>query len=279
MASNHFRIYQKGLYGIALIAILLSAGTLAAQDMAPYCCAPPFVTTVVPPNILISLDNSGSMWDWAYSTTSIFMTDTTRWYGYFKPDSMYRWASNHWESDPAGIWPGNILNWVCMSRADVAKKVLTGGKGNLVSGKARLVSEGRSNWTKRYYRDGSNYNTFSITNSANVTYVSVSRTGVNPPINATLASTPIRVDIPEIEYRGVLDQIGDKDDDRHWDDDAPIFGLWHYNDDRGGHIRDYLGDPDIIDLRNHINDVSCDTWTPLAENMFEICHYFSQAAP
>lgn len=260
---------------IILVAIILT-GFAFAQDMAPYCCAPPFVTTVVPPNILISLDNSGSMFDRAYSGTSLNMTDTITWYGYFKPESMYVWSANHFESDPAGIWPGNILNWVCMSRADVAKKVLTGGKGNLVGGHARLQSEGRSSWTKRYHRDATNYNEFYVYHSANATYVEVTIVGANPPINATM-DHKVAVDIPAIEYRGVLDQIGDKDDDDHWDADAPIFGLWHYNHDRGGYIRDYLGDPDIIDLRNHINDVVCDTWTPLGENYFEILHYFSQA--
>ncbi|MGB3340404.1 MAG: PilC/PilY family type IV pilus protein [bacterium] len=270
------------IHGICLsssvIAILLFCTNLGlAQEMAPYCCAPPFVTTVVPPNILISLDNSGSMYQRAYTTETIYMTDTTNYYGYFKPESNYVWAVNHFESDPAGIWPGRILNWATLSRADVAKKVLTGGKGNVLGSVARLLSEGRNSWDVYYRRDASNYNRFYITHSANATYVTVTRSGVNPPINATMSNIKVTVDIPEPEYRGVLDQIGDKDNDRHWDDDAPIFGLWHYNNDRGGHIRDYLGDPDIIDLRNHINDMVCETWTPLAENMFEILHFYSQA--
>ncbi|MEO0184577.1 MAG: PilC/PilY family type IV pilus protein [candidate division WOR-3 bacterium] len=261
------------------IIMILCAGALFAQEMAPYCCAPPFVTTVVPPNIMISLDNSGSMFDQAYSTNTIYMTDTIRYYGYFKPDSNYRWQVNRFVSDPTGPWPGKILNWATHSRADIAKKVLTGGKGNEVGGVARLLSEGRSSWTKYYRRDASNYNIFSISHQANATKLTVTIVGSNPPINATLNNVTVEVDIPQIEYRGVLDQIGDKDDNRHWDDDAPIFGLWHYNFDRGGHIRDYLGDPDIIDLRNHVNEMVCDTWTPLAENYFEILHYFSQASP
>jgi type IV pilus assembly protein PilY1 len=32
-------------------------------------------------------------------------------------------------------------------------------------------------------------------------------------------------------------------------------------------------------MRNHINDMECDTWTPLAESYLEILHYFSQAPP
>ncbi len=283
----------------ATFVLLLFVSFGFAQEMAPYCCAPPFVTTVVPPNILISLDNSGSMFDRAYATDTIYMTDTTSYYGYFKPESNYVWAANHFESNPAGPWPGNILNWATHSRADIIKKVLTGGKGNLLGSVARLLSEGRSSWRKYYRRDLTNYNEFYVYHSANLTYVTVTTHGSNPPINATMSGRYIAVDIPAEEYRGVLDQIGDKDDDDHWDDDAPIFGLWHYNygygayplewqpgeptnpafADNGGYIRDYLGDPDIIDLRNHINDMVCDTWTPLAESYFEILHYFSQAAP
>jgi len=247
--------------------------------MAPYCCAPPFVTTLVPPSILISLDNSASMYDRAYADTIIYMTDTISYYGYFKPDSNYTWQSNRFVSDPFGDWPGRILNWACMSRTDVAKKVLTGGKANIVSGKARLVSEGRDSWIKYYKSDATNYNKFIITHSARTTYVTVEKYGSNPPIDATFSEEAVKVDIPEEEYRGVLDLIGDKNDDRHWDDDAPLFGLWHYNFWQGGYIRDYIGDPDIIDMRNHINDMVCETWTPLAENYLEILHYYSQASP
>ncbi len=268
------------LAGMGLFVLLFTASLGIAQDMTSYCCAPPFVTTVVPPNILMSLDNSGSMFDRAYSGNTLLMTDTTKWYGYFKPESMYVWNSNHFESSPTGIWPGRVLNWAAMCRADVAKKVLTGGKGNIVAGKARLISEGRNgSWPTLYYRrDAANYNTITINHGpTNNTTITVTRTGVNPPINATMSGLDATVDIPEIEYRGVLDQIGDKDDNRHWDDDAPLFGLWHYNTDEGGHIRDYIGDPDIIDMRNHVNEVVCNTWTPLAENYFEILHYFSQS--
>ncbi|UCG92347.1 MAG: hypothetical protein JSV97_01145 [candidate division WOR-3 bacterium] len=112
-----------------------------------------------------------------------------------------------------------------------------------------------------------------------MTYVTVETYGSDPPIDSSLTAKAVEVDIPAEEYRGVLDQVGDKNDDRHWDDDAPLFGLWHYNFDDGGHIRDYIGDPDIIDMRNHINDMVCETWTPLAENYLEILHFYSQASP
>lgn len=272
---------KKGIIlGSAIIIFLLISGANAQAQITPYCCAPPFVTEVVVPNILLSLDNSGSMYDQAYAANVTTMADTTRYYGYFKPDSNYQWNVNRFVSDPAGPFPGRILNWACMSRADVAKKVLTAGKGNVLGAVARLVSEGRSVWTKTYRRDAANFNTITVSHSGNdATVITITATGVNPPIATTINNRPVEVDIPEPEYRGVLDQIGDKDDNRHWDEDAPLFGLWHYNFDRGGYIRDYIGDPDIIDMRNHINDMKCDNWTPLAENYFEILHFFSQALP
>lgn len=272
----------KGAMTVLVLLVFISPGFVkgggGGTPMAPYCAAPPFVSTSAAPNILIQLDNSGSM-NWkAYDPLVITIADLTDYYGYFKPESLYDWDGNHWESSPAGTWPGRILNWACMSRADVAKKVLTGGKGNIQGPIARLTSEGTQSYNKIYQRDKDNYNTFIITHTApGVTQVQITKTGLFPPINATQVQVSVIVDIPEEEYRGVLDQIGDKNDDRHWDDDAPLFGLWHYNDNEGGYIRDYLGDPDIIDLRNHVNNMESNGWTPLAESYFEILHYVSQA--
>ncbi|GAG65260.1 unnamed protein product, partial [marine sediment metagenome] len=106
--------------------------------------------------------------------------------------------------------------------------------------------------------------------------VEITKMGLEPPIDATLSKVEAKVDIPEEEYGGVLDQIGDKDGDEHWDADAPLFGTWFFNQDRAGGIGDYLGDPDIVDLRQRIDNLVCGTWTPLAESYFEILHYFSQ---
>ena len=135
---------NKGIMLSSVIVIsLLTLVTTSQAQITPYCCAPPFVTEVVAPNILLSLDNSGSMYDRAYDPLTTTMSDTTSYYGYFKPESSYEWNSNRFVSSPTGPYPGHILNWACMSRADIAKKVLTGGKANVLGTRARLVSEGR----------------------------------------------------------------------------------------------------------------------------------------
>ena len=103
--------------------------------------------TNTPPNVLIILDNSGSMGCPAYftkangtlidcngspSTSSSNHDDGyvtgNSYYGYFDPQSQYSYASNKFTIDATGEWSGNFLNWLTMRRIDVAKKVLVGGK-------------------------------------------------------------------------------------------------------------------------------------------------------
>jgi type IV pilus assembly protein PilY1 len=246
-------------------------------SMAEYCCYPPFVVDVVTPNIILALDNSGSM-NWAAYTDTIMMipADTIPWYGYFNPDSNYNSTPQGFESSPTGTWPGHLLNWACMSRADVLKKVLVGGEAT-ASG-TKLNSEGQNTWRKYYAIDGSNYNKFTVTHTiSDKTEITITKVGT-APINATLSKTIVIVEIPEIMHNGVLDWIGDKDDDDHWDDDAPRFGVWLFNSSsEGGHCDDYLGEPEIVDLRQTIDNLSFVTWTQLAESYFQLLHYVSQA--
>ncbi|MEO0216421.1 MAG: PilC/PilY family type IV pilus protein [candidate division WOR-3 bacterium] len=282
-----------------VIAFLFILGALFAQEMAPYCCAPPFVTTVVPPNIMILMDNSGSMADASYQihTPEIWMgtpNDTIKWYGYFYPDSNYSFASNRFYSDPNGKWPGRLLNWACMSRGDILRRALVGGKSNSQFGAGgaiiTLYSEGRDTWTVRYYRDANNYNTFTVSHSGSgETQLTVTKTGSNPPINATLSNANVRVDIPRSRWIGVLQQIGGQEvppgsGNWVWRDDAPRFGLFIYNltwsGGVGGHIVDYIGDVTTLnDMCNHIQNTGWTTNTPLCETYFEIIHYFSQSNP
>lgn len=113
----------------------------AAVDNNTYKAEPPFVTANVPPNVLIVLDNSGSMNDWAYSAAY----DPTRYvpgdpvkkgyYGYFEPGKRYKYNGTAWEqtTDTTGtitnpVATGDFLNWATMRRIDVARKLLIGGK-------------------------------------------------------------------------------------------------------------------------------------------------------
>jgi type IV pilus assembly protein PilY1 len=105
---------------------------------------------------------------------------STKYYGYFNPDYFYYGDSNKFDhkykkvgyvGDPAaggywkvealdgtphdlydteiatgnpatGLWDGNWLNWLCMRRIDVLRKVLMGGKATARTGGGNQVNYG-----------------------------------------------------------------------------------------------------------------------------------------
>ena len=171
---------------IALIAVLALTFTPRsalgdAQSMADYAAFPPFMSATVEPNVLLILDNSGSMNEFAYKeVTGRVCPDTaaftgyeagTQYYGYFDPDKCYKYdnaggyfypvgpvvddpATPNVRERSAGFagdplrFSGNWLNWWTMRRFDVAKKVLTGGR--LASDAGNYVLLGTP--TERDYR-------------------------------------------------------------------------------------------------------------------------------
>jgi hypothetical protein len=150
---------------VALSLILSSPQYVKAEccpNMADYLAYPPFLTSKVAPNILLILDNSGSMNQFAYHeyrgkrcgktyTCWTGYDPGKEYYGLFNPNKCYRYDNTHhyfYEDgdtvdDPATTdiferstgsdptvrkFSGNWLNWWTMRRIDVAKKVLTGGR-------------------------------------------------------------------------------------------------------------------------------------------------------
>jgi type IV pilus assembly protein PilY1 len=132
--------------------------------MTDYCVVPPYVIQDVAPNVMIVLDNSGSMFNFAYfdgfntTTTSDdnlcvdnaspcigFITPGTyptyKYYGYFNPDYWYTYSTPRFvptapktgsglpgaRTKNSDEWDGNFLNWLTMRRVDIIRKVLTGG--------------------------------------------------------------------------------------------------------------------------------------------------------
>lgn len=158
-----------------------------AQSMADYCVVPPYVVQNVPPNVMIVVDNSGSMLNFAYSDgfhtvavgddnncatsaspctgfTNPGVYPTYTYYGYFNPDYWYTYASNRFLTSAPKIgsglagaraklateWDGNFLNWLTMRRTDVLRKVMTGGKTTSGEGSGfdRLIGE-QADWSGR----------------------------------------------------------------------------------------------------------------------------------
>jgi len=280
----------------AALLIMVTALSAGAPAQTMPCAAPSFVSETVQPNLLIAMDNSGSMGDAAYWSKIYGGRDTLwlksgappRYYGYFDNDSSYEFSGGTFKSSASGKWPGWLLNWATSSRTDIMRKVLIGGKFS----SDKLLAQCRGSWEKRYYKGNtSNYNQFRITVSGGTTYLEITQVGSDPPIGSALKNSAVNVTAP-LPFRGILHQIADKDMDGKWDDNAPRFGLWIFNNgqggtdegggsyaNNGGRIRSYINDPTLTDLVNDIQNIDPENWTPLAENHLEILHYFGQITP
>ncbi len=170
--------------GFLIIAFSLFFNFLSLKNldaaMNDYCVVPPYVIQDVAPNVMIVLDNSGSMFYFSYfdgfNTTATSDDNlcanstspctgftapgtypTYKYYGYFNPDYWYTYSLNRFvPSDPktgSGItgsraklsteWDGDFLNWLTMRRIDVIRKVMTGGRttSGEGSGYDRLIGE------------------------------------------------------------------------------------------------------------------------------------------
>ena len=133
--------------GLVFFAVMIPLAQASATPpaMSTYCTQPPFLGSTTQPNVMIILDNSGSMNCLAYQSSynpSQFVTGA--YYGYFDPASNYKYTTtagtpNRWipttdalttgtTANP--IASGNLLNWITMSRQDVAKKILIGGRAS-----------------------------------------------------------------------------------------------------------------------------------------------------
>jgi type IV pilus assembly protein PilY1 len=143
---------------ILAVAAMSIAGLLVAGDdiravvnNSTYAAVPPFVSANTIPNVLLLIDNSGSMSergcdsascgvlpDGTTSTTTAFTT-TTRYSGYFDPLQCYKFNStdDRFEAEAAKAtlnaictgsqFDGNLLNWITFRRFDAAKKAMMGG--------------------------------------------------------------------------------------------------------------------------------------------------------
>ncbi|MDP3092328.1 MAG: PilC/PilY family type IV pilus protein [Nitrospira sp.] len=151
-----------GAVMLAVLVCLWGARAAQAQTMDQYYAVPPFVSDQVAPNILILMDNSGSMTNRAcesancgtlpppgggVSTVTVF-TNSTRYSGFFDPLSCYTYNGAYTVTGqpngrfelagpkaPAAVatacsstqWDGNFLNWAVFRRFDAVKVAMIGG--------------------------------------------------------------------------------------------------------------------------------------------------------
>jgi|CXWL01.1.fsa_nt_gi type IV pilus assembly protein PilY1 len=126
----------------AAVVLFQSEAQAVPPDMADYEATPPFVSNAVAPNVLLLMDNSGSMNDRAYPAAF----DPAKTYnGLFVAEECYSYASSTFSPDSAANpttmpsggwtctgnasypWSGNLLNYAAQRRIDIVKYVMVGG--------------------------------------------------------------------------------------------------------------------------------------------------------
>ena len=140
-AKDEVIIMKRIASYLAFLFIFLTfgAGDSQGASMADFTSTPPFLSTSISPNVIIAMDISGSMKAVAYRDTGAGNWQTgmhddfnpaTPYFGYFESDKKYAYDTTNgfFKEDAGGDWDGNFMNWLCMRRIDVARKVMIGGK-------------------------------------------------------------------------------------------------------------------------------------------------------
>jgi type IV pilus assembly protein PilY1 len=144
-------IATRGTVMLALVGCLVMPGALRAQTMDQYYAVPPFVSDQVAPNIILLLDNSGSMSGLACDQSNPAdgdcrdagdrpFSDAFNFSGYFDSLRCYTYdAGADARFEPATAkatltttcpnteWDGNFLNFATFRRFDALKKAMIGG--------------------------------------------------------------------------------------------------------------------------------------------------------
>ncbi|MEP6889632.1 MAG: hypothetical protein ABI955_02920, partial [Nitrospirota bacterium] len=276
--------------GAVLLALSLFCGPnkAHAQAMADYTSTPPFIADAVPPNVLLLMDNSGSMDSAAYheSGEAYVPTKVGGYTGYFAADKCYSYGSNKFTPGPTATssgtppvmtcssgtpWLGSFLNYLAMTRLESAKWVMMGGKCA-----PRAV-------TGTCYPGG----TLTFESSESVSSVDVNGTGISPysavkcfnrngndlevrnsGCSGSTTSFTLKAEIAA-EPNGVVQAVGNK----------ARFGLMEFKSSGdGGKILAEVG-TNIVSMVNAIENTTASTYTPLAESLYEATRYFAQVVP
>src|SRR5208283_2778156 len=138
---------------IALLSFGFFSDSLSSSSpsslMSTYCYTPPFVTTSIPPLVMLVMSKDHKLFLKAYDDVvdligngvpTVTYTDSINYYGYFDSNKCYSYVSgnNRFEAQVlasgannhycTGYWSGNFLNWATMARIDIVRAVLYGGR-------------------------------------------------------------------------------------------------------------------------------------------------------
>ncbi|MFP4039657.1 MAG: pilus assembly protein [Desulfosudaceae bacterium] len=292
--------------GLLLGLFMGVAAVQATPAMNDYSVVPFFIEqATVNPNILIVLDNSGSMNEYVYSKDEDGSPSTydhdKEYYGYFSSDYMYSHNGNKFVIDTSdGRWSGNFLNFVTMRRIDVLRKVVAGGKATSAvgTGSQTLWQEAGTGYGYKHVSHSwriDNCSLSDVTPYSDGSWAFVIKDKGELEVHKHDSESwklidKLKVGVQkDVDYEpDCFDQVGD---DKYrlagvmqkFDDDAQWGNLWLVEDAKqkyeGGAISNPVGP--VAQFSNMITDIRnqpSDAWTPLAEAYYVGMQHFRQLA-
>ena len=122
-----------------LALVIATPPAMVALATQPCAVSPASGGLSVMPNVLLIVDNSGSMLGAAFPAA---YDNSKSYIGFFNKDKRYNYDSTnkYFVENASGSWSGNFLNWASLTRWDVEVYVLIGQNYKDVSGVRTLVS-------------------------------------------------------------------------------------------------------------------------------------------
>lgn len=283
-------IKRLSVFLVVTILVLLPYGSARAiETMADYTDYPIFMTNSVTPNVLIVLDNSGSMNSMAYEGNGSYDPNVT-YYGYFTSAFNYSYDGTKFNINAAGPWSGNFLNWAAMRRVDVGRKVMMGGLATSRTGGGNQTNIGDSGSGWFVYKWGKNGDAATLAPYVgwDIAYVLwggdllIYRNGVgyidsfNIRIKKDVAQEP--GDFVSGNLAGLMQKVENK---ARW-------GLEFFNqygqgqtegsaqkNDGGSVVQPIVGTGYGVNMITDLQNTPATTWTPLAESMYIAAGYYA----
>ncbi|MEJ2157509.1 MAG: PilC/PilY family type IV pilus protein [Desulfobacteraceae bacterium] len=243
-----------------------------------------------------------------------------RYYGYFSPDHFYNYdgskfnlaykkiaydkASSAWKVETLGgastsaltdadivnnkLWDGNWLNWLCMRRVDVLRKVLMGGLATARSGGGNQVNYGEtpkqsSRVFNKIFDDsvGSATSPYAGTTGFRMQGGDIQ---VDTDLDGGYNNGSYHIwiqkddnyepnDFKDGNLAGVLQRVGDK---ARWGN--TWFNAGTGSNESGARVANTIG-TNMLTLITTLQNTGMDTWTPLAESYYVAMQYFKQEDP
>lgn len=311
--SSGIAVYDATNFNVGEVVVLVHGGTpytlaITAADDAANTATNDFTVTPLNPASMPPISKGDTIYDYncynydnPYPEQSFEPAKT--YYGYFNSEWWYTYTNSGGKFLPnrlqsagakqATEWDGNFLNWLTMRRADIVRKVLTGGRGSNGDGTGydKLVGENPDNTAGRgTYKAVSNaQNYMGCTGcTGNVNFVFSYGSGNASSFNAYTGTqaagwtargsygVSVRVPTP---VEGVLQTVVGT---------RARLGLTFYKPNTTDHTTNHstdggsvivnMGGTSLSSMVNQINNTTPSTNTPLGESLWTITGYFARQA-